>query len=262
MAKDDEGREGAPDLPLWQMIRDEFMTEIDSGQRYPAGALLPSVREMRVRWTVSTTTARRVMQELVAAGYARTDSTRGHVSNGPQRSISQSSDSATTSDDGSSLGIPSVRVVGPSGGSHSDTATVHVRIEPALPEAALALRLGDLSTPVVTRRRLSIDADGIPVQLKTSYLAPGVGENTPLVEPVAIDREWREALAAHAHRDLLPVDGYIQARHPSDNEARVLKISQTACVLVRAELTRDKESNPVDFTVTVWPGDSTRLALA
>jgi DNA-binding transcriptional MocR family regulator len=73
----------AGDKPLYEAIRDQLIAEIRSGRRYPAGALLPSVREIMAQWSVSTTTARRVLAELVSAGYARSEGPRGHISNGP-----------------------------------------------------------------------------------------------------------------------------------------------------------------------------------
>ncbi|MQA86726.1 MAG: GntR family transcriptional regulator [Streptosporangiales bacterium] len=66
---------------MYASIRDQLASEITSDV-YPAGALLPSIREIMQRWEVSTTTARRVLDELVAAGYARKESTRGHISTG------------------------------------------------------------------------------------------------------------------------------------------------------------------------------------
>jgi DNA-binding transcriptional regulator YhcF (GntR family) len=63
---------------LYESIRDELIVYIDRGI-YPVGALLPSIRDISGRWGVSTTTARRVLAELVTAGYARPDGTRGHV---------------------------------------------------------------------------------------------------------------------------------------------------------------------------------------
>ena len=42
----------------------------------------PHIREIMERWEVSTTTARKVLDELAAAGYARKEGTRGHISTG------------------------------------------------------------------------------------------------------------------------------------------------------------------------------------
>ena len=69
---------------MYASIRDQLASEITAGV-YPAGALLPSIREIMERWEVSTTTARKVLDELAAAGYARKEGTRGAISTeGPQ----------------------------------------------------------------------------------------------------------------------------------------------------------------------------------
>src|SRR5712671_8039576 len=68
-------------IRMYASIRDQLASEITAGV-YPAGALLPSIREIMERWDVSTTTARRVLDELAASGYARKEGTRGHISTG------------------------------------------------------------------------------------------------------------------------------------------------------------------------------------
>src|SRR6266568_1348401 len=66
---------------MYASIRDQLASEIKAGV-YPPGALLPSIREIMQRWDVSTTTARRVLDELAASGFARKEGTRGHISTG------------------------------------------------------------------------------------------------------------------------------------------------------------------------------------
>ena len=66
---------------MYASIRDQLASEI-TADVYPAGALLPSIREIVQRWDVSTTTARRVLDELAASGFARKEGTRGHISTG------------------------------------------------------------------------------------------------------------------------------------------------------------------------------------
>ena len=68
-------------IRMYASIRDQLASEITAGV-YPAGALLPSIREIMERWEVSTTTARKVLDELAAAGYARKEGTRGAISTG------------------------------------------------------------------------------------------------------------------------------------------------------------------------------------
>src|SRR5947208_16609003 len=66
---------------MYASIRDQLASEINAGV-YPPGALLPSIREIMERWEVSTTTARRVLDELTVSGFARKEGTRGHISTG------------------------------------------------------------------------------------------------------------------------------------------------------------------------------------
>ncbi|MFI6902020.1 UTRA domain-containing protein [Nonomuraea sp. NPDC050394] len=235
-----------------------MIADIESGRGYPAGALLPSMKQIGVRWTVSTTTARRVLSELVQSGYARADSTRGHFSTGPQRTEESA---ALKFERPSSIGLPRMRVLSRAGQTGIAPTVVQVRTEAASPDAAMALGLPNLEMRILVRRTLTVDEDKSPVELKTSYLAPGVGEDTPLSEPAALDVEWREALSAYTDRELLPAMEYIQARHPSDNESMALALIPSSCVLVHVALTRDREGVPVDYSVTVWPGDSTRMSL-
>ena len=87
---------------MYASIRDQLASEITAGV-YPAGALLPSIREIMERWEVSTTTARKVLDELAAAGYARKEGTRGAISTGgpqpgpaPSRGRTRSQGAATS----------------------------------------------------------------------------------------------------------------------------------------------------------------------
>src|SRR5215468_979683 len=75
---------------MYASIRDQLASEITAGV-YPAGALLPSIREIMERWEVSTTTARRVLDELAASGFARKEGTRGHISTGGTQATPASS---------------------------------------------------------------------------------------------------------------------------------------------------------------------------
>jgi len=55
------------------------------------------------------------------------------------------------------------------------------------------------------------------------------------------------------------VGGRATARHPNHEEAAALALPSDAAVLVREDIYEDRRGSPVDFTRTVWPGDTTRL---
>jgi DNA-binding GntR family transcriptional regulator len=44
--------------------------------------------------------------------------------------------------------------------------------------------------------------------------------------------------------------------------AAALALASDAAVLVREDIHHDRRGNPVDFTRTVWPGDTTRLVIS
>src|SRR6266508_850097 len=160
---------------MYASIRDQLASEISAGV-YPAGALLPSIREIMQRWEVSTTTARKALDELAAGGFARKESTRGHISTGgPQASPPVPPPSAPPARDYSRAGdyarkppppvaVPGRLTVRPShtipanGSINPDTgdgiAALDVRTEQPPADAAVALRLPDPSRPVVVRRQL------------------------------------------------------------------------------------------------------------
>ncbi|WP_285914767.1 GntR family transcriptional regulator [Actinomadura opuntiae] len=266
-ASPERGARAAGSKPnLYEVIRDQLIGEIESG-RYPAGSLLPSVRELTAQKAISTTTARKALAEVVSAGYARSEGTRGHVSVGPrtQDSLSASDEPREAPDSVSGTLVIRPAVVIPSGGNagpETSRTTVDVRTEPASDAAALALSLEDSSTPVIVRRRLTLDEHGTPIELRTSHLVRAFAEGTSLAAQEQINGTWRDALLSAHGGPLAEASSHVTARHPVDAEAAMLGLRPTACVLVRTETTRKQDGSPVDYTVTVWPGESTRLELS
>jgi DNA-binding GntR family transcriptional regulator len=253
----------------YESIRDEIANEINAGV-YPAGALLPSIREIMQRWQVSTTTARRVLDELANAGYARKEGTRGHISTGgpstgqppPGLTAARQAPSSRIAVEGRLTIRPTHTI--PANGSilpdaHTHIAALDVRAEPAPPDAVLALRLPDPTQPVIVRRRLMAATDGTPVQLRTSYIPAQLVGNTPLAQPEPILEPWITALAQHLGGNPALVASHITARHPTHDEAPALALPPDAVVLVREDLHHDEHRALIDYTRTVWPGDTTRL---
>ncbi|MGH3380285.1 MAG: GntR family transcriptional regulator [Actinoallomurus sp.] len=280
----DEGTTGAKKESLWKTVRDQLIAEIESGT-YPAGALLPSVRELTAKLTISTTTARKALAELVSDGYARSEGTRGHVSEGPNAGRVEVEYTVGDVDPRAHVGMgirthmgmqrlsgavvvrTAVRIP-VDGAAPGQTTGVDVRTEAAPVEVALGLRLPDSADPVVVRRRLTADAHGVPSQLRVSYTIPVFAEGTRLTEPDLIEESWSTALEGAHELDLKVIESYVTARHPDDAEAAMLGLTPTACVLVRVDVTQatgrldtQEGTRPIDYTMTVWPADSTRLDL-
>lgn len=257
---------------MYASIRDQLASEITAGV-YPAGALLPSIREIMQRWDVSTTTARRVLDELAASGYARKEGTRGHISaGGPQpRQAPPAAGYEHSRKAPPPAGIPGRLTIRPahtippgesiSPDAAGGTPVLDIRAERPPADAALALRAADPAQPVIVRRRLLSAPDGTPVELRVSYLPAELAQATPIAQSRAIPEAWPAALATHLGRQVRLASSHVTARHPTQEEAAALALASDAAVLVREDIHKDQHGTPIDYTRTVWPGDSTKLAI-
>lgn len=252
---------------MYASIRDQLASEITAGV-YPAGALLPSIREIMQRWEVSTTTARRVLDELAAGGFARKESTRGHISTGGALLAPPVGEYARKAPPPIAvpgrLTVRSVHTIPASGSITPDTDSglaLDVRTERPPADAAVALGVADPTRPVIVRRRLLAAPDETPVQFRVSYLPAELAQNTPIAQPHAIPDAWPAALTTYLGRQVRLASSHLTARHPTPEEAAALALASDAAVLVREDIHEDRRGSPVDFTRTVWPGDATRLVV-
>jgi DNA-binding GntR family transcriptional regulator len=256
---------------MYASIRDQLASEITAGT-YPAGALLPSIREIMERWEVSTTTARKALDELAGAGYARKEGTRGHISTGgPQPGpVPSAGEPARKAPPPAAVPgrltiwpvqtIPAHGSVGPD--ADNGLAALDVRAERPAADAAMALAITDPSRQVIVRRRLAAAPDNTPVQFRISYTPAELAEGTPIAQPTAIADAWPAALTTYLGKQIRLASSQITARHPNQEEAAALALPSDAAVLVREDIYQDQRGNPVDFTRTVWPGDTTRLVVS
>jgi DNA-binding GntR family transcriptional regulator len=67
------------------------------------------------------------------------------------------------------------------------------------------------------------------------------------------------ALTTYLGKQVRLASSQVTARHPNHEEAAALALPSDAAVLVREDIYEDRRGSPVDFTRTVWPGDTTRL---
>ena len=80
-------------------------------------------------------------------------------------------------------------------------------------------------------------------------------------QPPAIPDAWPAALATYLGTQVRLASSQVTARHPNHEEAAALALPSDAAVLVREDIYEDRRGSPVDFTRTVWPGDTTRLVV-
>jgi DNA-binding GntR family transcriptional regulator len=255
---------------MYASIRDQLASEITAGT-YPAGALLPSIREVMERWEVSTTTARKVLDELAAAGYARKEGTRGHISTGGPPAGPASAAGEPERKAPPPAGVPGRLTIWPahtipahgsvSQGEDDGLAALDVRAERPPADAAIALGITDPARQVIVRRRLSAAPDNTPVQFRVSYVPAELAAGTPIAQAAAIPDAWPATLGTYLGTQVRLASSQITARHPNHEEAAALALPSDAAVLVREDIYQDRRGNPVDLTRTVWPGDTTRLVL-
>jgi DNA-binding GntR family transcriptional regulator len=223
------------------------------------------------RWEVSTTTARKVLDELAAAGYARKEGTRGAISTGgppagPPPAAGEPARKAPPP-----AAVPGRLTVWPahtipahgsiSPDADEGLAALDVRSERPPADAAMALGITDPSRQVIVRRRLATAPDHTPVQFRVSYIPAELAAGTPIAQSPAIPEAWPAALASYLGTQVRLAGSQVTARHPSHEEAAALALPSDAAVLVREDIYQDRRGNRIDFTRTVWPGDSTRLVL-
>lgn len=255
----------------YERVCNDIRTLINAGT-YGSGALLPSVREITGRWSVSSTTARRALGQLVTEGYARTEGRRGFISTGGP-SPATSGDIVPASPPGGTAGSSNSRTSGRfvvrslhsftiddlASLAQGQVSAVDVRREVPPADVTLALRT-DPTTPVIVRRRLFVDIDdGMPIHFRTSYLPAEVADGTALADRAVLDPPWPLAVAIYTTHHLNASATQTTARHPTDIEAAALDLRADSAVLVRDDITYDLDGNPVDFTRNVWPGDTTQL---
>ena len=250
---------GGKDSTLWEAIRDQLIEKIRSGT-YGEGVPLPSISAMTVEWSVSTTTARKVLSELVAAGYAESRGTRGYFSRGPNPTPAQvtptepeGSVQSSPSARRGSLAVRTRRTVPAHSHIAEESVAVDVRREQAPGEVAVALRLADPSERLIVQRTLVQDDRGVPVEFRVTYMPD------PAPAEPEIPRDALDLLTDYEQR---AGRMYLITRHPTDTEATALAVTPTTCVFVRTNVIDGEASDsPTCYSETVWPGESIRLAL-
>ena len=156
--------------------------------------------------------------------------------------------------------IPAHGSVGPD--EDNSLAALDVRAERPPAGAAIALGITGPSRQVIVRRRLASAPDNTPVQFRVSYIPAELAEGTPIAQSTAITDAWPAALTTYLGKQVRLASSQATARHPNHEEAAALALPSDAAVLVREDIYEDRRGSPVDFTRTVWPGDTTRLVVS
>jgi GntR family transcriptional regulator len=224
-------------VPFYAQVADALREDIRSG-RYPPGVQLPSERELRERFSVSSGTVRAAIVQLRAEGLITSRQGRGVFVAEQPVARRLSTDIAAGSDAYySMLKRHGLR----------PATTTTVRRGPCPPDAADALGVEE-GSEVVIRERL-VRAEGRPPDmLATSYFPTWVVEAAPNLENPTmpgLPRWLHEAFGPTYSEDT------ITARTPTAVEQERLEMSAGTPVLIVKSTERDSQHRPVHFKSTV-----------
>lgn len=241
---------------LWEDVAAGLRSAITGGE-YGPGATLPTEYELAGRYKVSRDTVRRALSRLTQEGLL----TPGRGRLGRQVRTSKPivfrmdrSESRERVDQrrasGTDAWVFDAREQGREGSQR-----ISVAIEEADPEIASRLEVPD-GTLVAVRRRLRT-IDGEPHNIADTYYPRDISAGTAIEHPadvtqgvIALMRELGYEQVRHQYET--------EARMPTPDEAETLLIPPGVPVIVQY-CTGYTTGRPVKVTVTVWPGDRTRL---
>jgi GntR family transcriptional regulator len=230
-------------IPLYFQIQARFLKEIQSGQ-LQAGDLLPGEEVLCRMYGVSRMTARQSLQALRQQGLVRSEKGRGTFVIAPkvEKKIAHL---FGFSAEMRSLGMK------PSSRTLEKTTTA------ASPE--IALRLGvSPGLPLLELRRLRL-ADAVPMAIEQVWLSLA---EFPGIEKIDFTRRsLYETLRERYGIRVGSADEIIEARTPTQPEAKLLEISPMLGLLVISRTIRTVQGKPVEASLSLYRGDRYRAIL-
>jgi len=229
-------RREAPD-PLYLQIKDQLLAEITAG-RYRAHQRLPSERELATRYRVSRMTVRQALLELVHDGIIYTRVGKGTFVAEPK--IDQQLRALT----GFSQDVRAR-------GSEPASRVLEVRVAPATPDVAAALRiLPDAEVIVLSRVRL---ANGLPLAVETAYLP--FARFPDLLHCDFTTESLYDVLENDYGLLLTRAEQSIEAALAGARELELLELTPPAAVLKMQRLTLTDDGVPIEYVLSTYRGD-------
>ena len=226
--------------PFYLQVADALRQDVQQG-RYEPGDQLPSERDLRERFSVSTNTIRAAIVQLRAEGLVLSHQGRGVFVLEPPSALRRLDTDIVTAEGFYSMLDRT--------GNRPATVTTVDR-GPATEEVADWLGI-PAGTEVVIRDRVLRAEGGPPVGLATSYFPVWVVEAAPnLADPdVSGLPKWlREAFGPTYSTD------EVDARLITDDEAERLEAAPGSAVLIVKGTTRDQDHRVLHFITDIVPG--------
>jgi GntR family transcriptional regulator len=225
-----------------QVIR-EIRMRIESGT-YPAGSLLPSEHQLAAEFSVSRPTIIKALDALRHDGWIDTQQGKGSFVRG--RPVLAGAERTRPAH--GVLELAEAQVSG---------ELVQAGVKLAPPQVTTLLELKPGSRAFVRQRLLT--EDGEPVELASAWLPLEVATGTDLASADVLNESIRHHLYGRKKIRLDHAVEQITARHPTGEEAALLRVAPDAPVLSVIVTAYDAAGRPVQVSDLVLPGQRHEL---
>jgi len=229
--------------PKYAQVVDEIKRRIENGT-YPAGSLLPSEHQLVTEFGLSRPTIVRALGALRQQGWIDTQQGKGSFVRGRPALA----DAERTRPASGVLELPEAEVSG-------ELVQAGVKLPPPHVTALLALEPG---ARAFVRQRL-LTEDGEPVELASAWLPLELAAGTDLASADLLNQSIRHHLYARKKIRLDHAVEQITARHPTGEEAALLRVAPDAPVLSVIVTAYDAASRPIQVSDLVLPGQRHEL---
>ena len=229
--------------PKYSQIITEIKRRIENGN-YPPGTLLPSEHQLVDEFGVSRPTIVKALGTLRHEGWIDTQQGKGSFVRGrPALAGAERTRPAHEV-----LEQPETQLSG-------ELVQAGVKLAPPHVTALLALKPGSRA---FVRQRL-LTEDGEPVELASSWLPLELAAGTDLASADLLHESIRHHLSARKKIRLDHAVEQITARHPTSEEATLLRVPPDAPVLSVIVTAYDAAGTPVQVSDLVLPGQRHEL---
>lgn len=229
--------------PKYAQVVAEIKRRIESGD-YEPGSLLPSEHQLVQEFGVSRPTIVKSLGELRQQGWIGTEQGRGSFVRGkPALADVERSRPA-----GDVLELPETEVAG-------ELVQAGVKVAPLHVTTLLGLERG---AKAFLRQRM-LSHDGEPVELASVWLPLDLAKGTDLASADLLSESLRQHLLARKKARFDHAEERITARHPTGEEAALLRVSPDAPVLGVLVTVYDAARTPLQVVDLVLPGERHEL---
>ncbi len=231
-----------PSVPKYVQVARLLRDRITGGELRP-GDEVPSERALAEELNVARFTVNRALAILRAEGLVQAEQGRGTFVRTPPMQVRTSHNRYARA-----------RATGKNLTAGQRNQIVSAGRAPAPPEVAASLDLEE-GAEVIARRRVvfRIDDPDDPVEMSTSYFRLEVAENTPIAELPNITEGMLAFVERTTGRRYTMAVDRLTARHATEDERELLKLSGDLCVLVNHHITLDEAGIPIEVVESIHP---------